>query len=552
MRYKIDIDYNNRKKVFNLSFPFDLELIEYIKKTLPLRQYNKSSKVWEVPELAITTLDLLNNIEFNWDSSSLSRKKVIENSVEKLVELKLAEGEEKQPEEWNVSIKLRSYQIQGVKYLMMAKRALLADDLGLGKTIQSISTVLNLKTEKNLIICPSTLKYNWRNELIKHFDIEPVVVHGNKKKRLEQWNENNLFHIVSYDSLRVDINDINKNWDSIIADEIVYLKTHNSQRTKAANKLKSDIKIGLSGIPIENHLSDFYSIFHWIRPELSMSAYQFQERYMPTDEWYNTQYQNIDELHSYSNIFILRREKEKVLKELPPKQYSEYPLELSDIALKSYKALKQQLLSELIEQTGSVWTPESVMTNTIRLRQFIENPKILDFYNIPNVKLEWLKDTYNNSYNPKFVVFCCFIPTVEMLVEEFKTPYYIMGSVDKKERVNIIDDFNNAKTGMLVMTDAGKFGLNITQCSYLVHYGYFYNPATIEQREGRLHRIGQENTVNILKPFIEYTIDKSIMRIADGREKFSNDFMSKLYNTSLQISNKNWEDFIDGKFEYIM
>ena len=555
----INVDYEKKDKQFVLTFPYDKDLISKVKEKLPLKVFKYQPVVgWYIPQLAVSTIGRLSSsVKLEWSSIAIEKKNWIEKSIQKLISYKFSDGEGL--EIFSSGPEYRTYQKAGIQFLMVAKRAILADDMGLGKTVQSLQAIINLGTKKNLIICPATLKWNWYNELQKHFGIEPIIVDGTYSNRKKIWDSvseetKECFYIVSYDTVRYDTDIIPSRWDSIIADEAVYLKNPKAQRTIAAKRLESEVKIALSGMPLEIALEDFHSIFQWVRPELSISGeskngddisqLMFESRYCVRNHFKMiTGYKNLDELHSYTSPFILRREKSKVLTELPDKQYTEYPLELSQSATKAYEAINKDFIQWLQEQTGNVWKHGGPMTILQKHLQFLEMPSGLGFDKIPSVKLEWLRDTYD-SLNGKMVVFVNYLNTVHTLKKEFDTKFVISGEVPDKERVSLVDKFNEAEKGIFILTDAGRFGLNMTGASVIVNYGYNFNPASIVQRENRLHRIGQKSVVHVLNPFIKNTVDEKVMRIANGRLKESLKFMENSDEISLSITKQDIMELI--------
>jgi len=388
--------------------------------------------------------------------------------------------------------------------------------MGTGKTLQVLSALIELGTERNLIIVPATLKLNWVDEFMKHFGIIPTVIGGTKKQRQELWKSTNNFVIASYDIFANDWDDLPHTWDAIVCDEVVYLKTHSAQRTKTIKKLKADVRIGLSGIPMETHLLEYHSIFEWIRPEVIPSYGRLKERHIDYDfDGTVIGYKNMEEFHQLTAPFMLRRTKGEVMPELPLKIHTPFPLEFSPKALKAYKAMAEEDLAWLEQQTGTTFS-DSPLDKTIRARQFVENPASLGFEDMPNVKLEWLKGIY--EVTDKLVVFAYFRDTIEMLQEVFQTDYVIYGGTKIDERVPMVNDYNKQDHAIFILNDAGKFGLNITGAANMVNFGYVGNPATMIQREDRLHRRGQEEQVHILNPFIVGTIDVGIIELADIRQ----------------------------------
>ena len=364
-----------------------------------------------------------------------------------------------------------------------------------------------MDTESNLILCPASLKRNWANEFKKHFNIDATVISGTKKERALIWQSGDKFIIANYDLLIRDWTEMPKTWNAIVCDESVYLKKHSSKRTKLVKKLKSDVRIALSGMPIENDLMEFHSVMEWIRPELLPSYSRFKSRYYEYDFSGKPKgYKNLDEIHKLTSPFILRRTKDQVLHELPPKIYNDVHLELSDDARKAYDAIVAEYINWLKAQTGNDWHG-GALERLIRMRQFTEYPEIIGF-DVGNVKLEWLEELYRQK--PKLVVFSFFKTVINKLKEHFNSQFLLTGDVANDKRFDVVEKFNASPTGMLLCTDAGRFGLNITGADTIVHYGLFFNPATMIQREDRLHRIGQKNSVNVMTPLVSDSIDEGI------------------------------------------
>ena len=413
-----------------------------------------------------------------------------------------------------------------------------------GKSIQAITATLDIGAQKTLILCPATLKWNWHAEFVKHYGIEPLVITGDKKTRKDQWLSNEKFKIANYDLLTHDWDEMPQEWDAIIADEAVFLKTHAAQRTKLAKKLKSDYRFALSGLPIENNLLEFHSIFEWARPDLLPNLFRFKYRYCIFG-WDGSiiGYKNLDELHMLASPFVLRRTKQGVLKELPPKIYQDIPLEFGIQQRQAYEAIKDELLEWLKNETGKDWT-QGALQKAIRLRQFVEFPSLVGI-NLLSCKLEWLEDLYNST--DKLVVFTFFRESARLLKEYFKTKFYLASEIDPQERIRLVNEFNATERGIFVSTDAGRFGINLTGVDKIVHFGYVYNPAVIKQREDRLHRIGQESVVNVFSPKIMGSIDEGICDIFLGRDREAQEFMEGSEQMALaRLSRKDFIRMIEG------
>ena len=519
----IVVDYEKDLKLFTLSFPYNYALKELVKSKMPVTSFNRPLRAWTVPELLVETIDFLSGkrISLNWTERAKSRKALIQDAIYQLIDCKFIDSDEEGYE--------YDYQDAGVKFLKMAKKALLADDMGLGKTIQALRAIRELETKKNLIITPATLMWNWNSEFSKHFNIAPTVIHGTAVQRKQQWqdigNIDNCIYqyvIMSYDGLTHDWTYMPHEWDSIICDEAVYLKNYKAKRTKLVKDLNANVRFALSGTPIENKVEDLHSIMEWIRPDILPEWYIFDKRYVVKDYFKKTiGYKNLEELNLITSPYILRREKKDVLKSLPEKIHMDFPLDFDDKAKREYDAICKKLITWLQNETGNLWQSDT-MSQLHQLRQFVEFPKSIGLSS-ESVKLNWLLDTYENI--DKMVVFTSYKESVRLLQEAFDTEFVITGDTKNDDRVPLVDRFNNTNNGVLILTDAGKFGLNITGASYIVNFGYFYNPATMVQREDRLHRIGQKNTVHVLNPYIRGSVDEGIRNIFQSRWAQSKAFM---------------------------
>ena len=533
----IEITY--KAPFFILTFPYnsgDLKLVQ----NLPVRHWVKPDQEWRVPRLASKSLEQLENA--TWTEKAKIAKQTVENTILKLVDLKFQEGES--------DGLLRPYQTVGVEFLTFAKKGLLADDMGLGKSIQAIKAAIDVQAKKVLVLCPASLKWKWADEFKKHFNIDAFVVGGSKAERRAVWKSDATYIIANYDLLHPnrDWDDMPHDWDVIIADEAVYLKNPKAMRTKRALKLKAEYKFALSGIYIENSLTEFFSIMRFIRPEvISANVHTFTKRYCEVD-WngkvIGVKKDKLPELHALTSPFVLRRTKIEKLTELPPKIYTSIPLEMSKKEKAAYATLSAEFKAWV--ESGSKEEHKTVGSATLDVRYFVEGLGEMYNGNMPKTKRVWLDELYENV--DKLVVFTFFEKSARKLKKHFDTPYYISGQ-EKNNRFEVVKDFNKAKKGILISTDAGKFGLDMVGADTLVHYGYVHNPGTMVQREDRLWRMGQEKTVNILLPHLIGTIDEGIQKVYNARLAQSNMFMEGAEQMQeVKLSVKDYVKLIDGGY----
>jgi SNF2 family DNA or RNA helicase len=470
--------------------------------------------------LAGKSLELLRNAE--WTPKAKKAKAKVEEIILRLVDLKFQKGES--------DGLLRPYQTVGVDFLTFAKKGLLADDMGLGKTIQAIKAAIDVNPGKVLVLCPASLKWKWADEFKKHYNIDAFVVAGNKEERRIVWKSDIQYTIANYELLlgNRDWDDMPHEWDVVIVDEAVYLKNPASSRTKQALKLESEYKFALSGIYIENNLAEFYSIMKFVRPEVvPPTVHQFIKRYCITD-WngkpVKVKEEMMPELHALTSPFVLRRTKLEKLDELPPKIYTPVPIEMSPEEEKAYEHLSKEF-KKWVEQ-GKTEEKPNIGAATVDVRYFVEHPELATlpdkFTDIPSSKLEWLDDLYEQT--DKIVVFTFFERSARILRDHYDTPFYISGK-EKNNRFEVVKAFNEAKKGILISTDAGKFGLDMVGADTLVHYGYVHNPGTMVQREDRIWRMGQKKTANIMLPYLKGTIDEGIQKVYNRRLEQSQEFM---------------------------
>lgn len=523
------------KPNFILSFLYNEDDLRIVR-NLPVREWDKKNKIWKVYQLAVKSLEELNA---SWSKEAVENKEKISKILYKCIDLQFSPGEARGF--------LRPYQSAGITYLGFINRAFLNDEMGLGKTVQVIQTLLDLDCQKSLILCSATLKRNWEKEFLEHFKIQPLVVTGSAKERKELWNSDNRFIIANYDLLNRDWNIIPKQWDAIVADECMMLKNHTTTRTKLAKKLVSKVRIPLSGTLFEKNIFEFHSVLDWAIPSLLPPFYRYKYRYCIFDfngKIVEYKKDKMAELYTLTAPFIIRRTKDKVLKELPPKIYNYVPLDLDEKQQKPYKAIAEEFIDWLRQQTGANWGLNALQKR-IKLRQFVEFADITGF-NLPNPKLDWLEELYEVS--DKVVVFSFFDESIKRLQKHFNTKYYISGSVDPNNRVGIIDKFNTEEKAILVSTDAGKYGVNITGADTIVHFGSVDNPATMVQREDRLHRLGQKSIVNVYNPYYTGTIDEGMIKKWQKEKDTLKDFEEGTeMMAKVNLSKADFERLVYGK-----
>lgn len=451
-----------------------------------------------------------------------------------------------------VDATLRPYQVTGYKWLRtLAENELggiLADDMGLGKTLQSIVFIASGLVESRdnnevsphyLIVCPTSLTYNWLDEF-ENFTpfIKAKVVSGTpveRKEIIEQYEKYNVL-ITSYPLIRRDIKSYEAiNFNTVFIDEAQFIKNNLSQNAKSVKRLKAKHKFALTGTPIENSLSELWSIFDFILPGYLHSHNRFVEMYekpiLKDDK------ETLEELNQHISPFILRRMKKDVLTELPDKHETKMLTELSEKQKKIYMSylanIKSDIHSELSEGDFNK-SRMKILAALTRLRQICCHPStFLENYQGGSGKLDLLMELIPEaiSNEHRILVFSQFTSMLRIIEEELKdmniSYFYLEGSTPTQERNDLVKRFNNGEGSVfLISLKAGGTGLNLTGADTVIHYDPWWNPAVEDQATDRVHRIGQQNKVHVMKLITKGTIEERIFKLQRKKKELSDSVIS--------------------------
>lgn len=391
-----------------------------------------------------------------------------------------------------------------------------------------------------LIVCPASLKYNWRDEVTKFLGMDALVIGHkckNKEEREKHWiAEGYPFKIVNYELVARDLycepkkkdNRIScakavlSSFDLVIFDEIQYLKHHSSARTLACRTLQAKYRIGLSGTPIDGRLEEIHSIFQILKPGLFVSKQKFMERYAEYDYFGAVKgYHHIREVSDKIAPYYLRRLKEEVLKDLPPKLHQDLHVELSAQNMKAYK--------DLVKKKNEITEEASAAELLIRARQFLDFPEILGMHNSSDkyAVFKELLDELVKENHQKVIVFSQYTNTIYWIVKNLESEYkgiqVIDGSVGSEERQEICKRFNtDDKYNILVMSDAGCTGLNLPAAHACIMYTDAFSPAVMLQREDRCHRATTKHSVMIYRFITDGTIEEHVRDILAKKQSVNN------------------------------
>lgn len=439
---------------------------------------------------------------------------------------------------------LRDYQVTGVKWLYtLAKTGfggILADEMGLGKTIQVIYYIKQMlkdnENNKFLIVVPTSLAYNWDHEFDSFgSNIKRKICVGNKDKRtkiLRNLNDTNVI-ITTYGLLREDEELYNNlNFNTMVIDEAQNIKNNMAGITKVVKKVNAETKFALTGTPLENSILELWSIFDFIMPGYLASLTKFQSKYKIKDFDEDSEIL-IKGLSKQINPFILRRKKQDVVKELPDKLINDIYIELKDEQKKLYVAELERVKEEMekiIETEGMNKARFLILQLLTKLRQICIDPSIVyDNYKDGSNKLEQLESIVNEyiKNNHKILIFSSFKTALNIVKEKLNKAkiktYMIDGSVQAKDRIEMVDNFNNNDDVkvFLIMLKSGGTGLNLATADVVIHLDLWWNPQAENQATDRAHRIGQKNTVEVIHLITKGTIEEKILELQNKKRILS-------------------------------
>ena len=479
------------------------------------------------------------------DLSFVNGSKYVSNVIKKFDKVKSKNYEI--PKDLNAT--LRDYQVSGFEFFKTLSDyqfgGILADEMGLGKTIQTIAFLLSNKDKKSIVITPTALIYNWKNELEKFAPTLKVgLLHAAKSER-----EKILDNIDNYDVILTTYttykNDIDKykniNFDYCIIDEAQNIKNPDAIITKAIKNVNAKVRFALTGTPIENNLMELWSIFDFIMPGYLYNKSKFKSIFVNNDK-------NIIELKNLIKPFILRRTKKEVITELPDKIEQKIIIDLEKEHKRAYKGYVNLITRKIKENNQDNITVFSYLT---KLRQLCLSPELMvKNYQGKNSKLDVLINIINDSSDEKILVFSQFTKVLEVigkrLNEENISYSYLDGKTSSKDSVKLVEEFNtNNNKAFLISLKAGGTGLNLTSANIVVHFDPWWNPAVEDQASDRAHRIGQKNVVNVIKLIAKGTAEERVINLQETKKELIEDVINGNLDNSSTLKNLSKDDIID-------
>lgn len=430
---------------------------------------------------------------------------------------------------------LRDYQKTGYRWLSALTSyglgGILADDMGLGKTLQAITLMTSYGASlPSLVIAPTSLLYNWEEEVHKFApNQKTIVISGNKNERIEQIENlcNDVIIITSYGALKRDLHHYKQTFMFCIIDEAQHIKNPKSQNAIAVKHIHALHRFALTGTPIENTLTELWSIFDFILPGFLGNAHYFAKTYeRPITK--DNDYHCLKQLNQMIAPFILRRIKQDVLKELPPKIETKVTIELNKHQKKIYMAYieKAKMEMESFKYVSGGQKNMKILSILMRLRQICCHPSLfIDQYTHGSSKMDLLLELVMDSIESGhrmliFSQFTSMLGMIQTLLDKHKIEsYYLDGSVPPNKRQEMVHDFNTGfHSVFLISLKAGGTGLNLTGADVVIHVDPWWNPAVESQATDRVYRIGQKKCVQVYKLITAGTIEEKIFTLQQKKQ----------------------------------
>ncbi len=431
---------------------------------------------------------------------------------------------------------LLPYQLDGIAFAVGAGRAVLADDMGLGKTIQGIGTAELLSRDavinKVLVICPTSLKSQWHIEIGRFCNRTAQVVLGSAKERAAQYNNGCFFTICNYEQVLRDILSIERvPWDLIILDEGQRIKNWEAKTSRTIKGLKSPFALVLTGTPLENRLEELYSVVEFIDDRRLGPAFRFLNRHRVTSTSGKVLgYRNLDELRKNLAPVLLRRTRQEVMKQLPPRTTEVLRIPPTEEQIDLHNAQKKIIQTIINKKYINEMDLLRLQKALLLCRLAADSTYLVDKqppgHSSKLKELGVMIEEFMAEQDRKVIMFSEWTSMLNLIEPLLKKPgakfVRLDGSVPQKMRQGLVHEFqHNPECTFFITTNAGSTGLNLQAANTVVNVDLPWNPAVLEQRIARAHRMGQKRPVQVYLLVTEGTLEENLLATLSAKKDLS-------------------------------
>jgi superfamily II DNA or RNA helicase len=458
---------------------------------------------------------------------------------------------------------LRPYQEEGLGWLQFLRRhglgGILADDMGLGKTVQTLAHLLIEKQhdrlhKPSLIVAPVSVLGNWQQE-IRRFapELGLLILHGAKRKELFAAIDSADIIIIGYPLLLLESEMLlGREFCFVILDEAQTIKNPQAKVSQVARALRAEHRLCLTGTPMENHLGELWSLFDFVQPGLLGERSQFQRHYRtPIENGGDTK--RAAALSRRIQPFLLRRTKDAVARDLPPRIQIVEPIELDERQRDFYDGIRlgqHRRVRAAIEQQGLARSHITVLDALLKLRQACCDPRLVNpdaqTQVIPSAKLDWLATMLPEliAEDRRILLFSQFtsmLRLIETVVTDLSIPYSVLTG-ETRQRTELVNGFQAGGVPLfLISLKAGGTGLNLTAADTIIHYDPWWNPAVEAQATDRAHRIGQDKPVFVYKLIAQRTVEEKIIQLQADKHALVSQLYAEKSASPSQLSSADLE-----------
>jgi SNF2 family DNA or RNA helicase len=431
-----------------------------------------------------------------------------------------------------LNVPLYEYQAEGAIFLACRGRSILGDDMGLGKTVQTLAAVELLARvrpiSKVLVVAPASVKYQWASEIAKFTHRDSLIIEGDREDRERMYQQAAFYKLVNYEQVIRDLESIN-NWsaDLIVLDEAQRIKNWESKTSRDVKRLKSKYAFVLTGTPIENRLEELYSIVSFVDGRRLGPAYQFLREHQQIDAHGQViGYRDVARIREKLAPIFLRRTREEVLTQLPERTETTRFVELSEAQRGPYNEEKIAL-ARLLSQRGLTKEQQrQVLAHLINMRMLCDSTFLFDEQTHHSPKLEEFRELvpeYLTDSASKLLVFSqweTMLRETSKVLDELNLTYVLLhGGLQGPERKRIIERFrDDPECRVLLSTDSGGVGLNLQMADTVLNLELPWNPATLNQRISRVHRMGQDRPVRVVHFITRGTIEERVQALLKSKQ----------------------------------